>query len=67
MAKYDQMVKDYMLSVSRGQPDGQQLSQAAKQLQSSIDQAMRAAAGSAQPATPAATGPAASGTNPPSF
>lgn len=41
LAKYDQLVKDYALSTSRGQTDGQQLAQASRQLQVAIDQAMR--------------------------
>lgn len=65
MSKYDQMVKDYMLGVSRGQPDGTQLSQAAKQLQTMIDQAMNTAKTNTQANSPAATRPGASGTVPP--
>lgn len=44
LAKYKKMVQDYAQSQSRGQPDGQQLAATAKQLQTSIDRAMRIAA-----------------------
>lgn len=63
MSKYDQLVKDYVVSQSRGQPNGGQLAQAAKQLQTQIDQAMRTAASTtAAPQNMAATGPSAPGT-----
>lgn len=39
---YLQMVTDYVTSVSRGQPNGEPLAQAARQLQMNIDRAMRA-------------------------
>lgn len=62
MAKYDKMVKDYALSVSRGQANGQELSSAAKQLQQSIDQAMRVATSTVAPQqSPAAAGPSTPG------
>ncbi len=65
MAKYDKMVKDYALSVSRGQANGQELSAAAKQLQQSIDQAMRVATSTAAPqASTASAGPSTPGTAP---
>ena len=68
MAKYDKMVKDYALSVSRGQANGQELAAAAKQLQQSIDQAMRVATSTAAPqASAPAAGPSASGTAPASL
>lgn len=43
MAKYDHIIKEYVVGSSRGQADGRQLMQAARKLQGSIDQAMRAA------------------------
>lgn len=62
MAKYDKMVKDYALSVSRGQANGQELSSAAKQLQQSIDQAMRVATSTVAPQqSPADAGPSTPG------
>ena len=64
MAKYDKMVKDYMLGVSRGQVNGQELSAAAKQLQQSIDQAMRVGQSAAPQASLAPTRPTAPGTPP---
>lgn len=65
MSKYDQMVKDYMLGVSRGQPNGSALTQAARQLQTSIDQAMRTAASTNAPqASAAPAGPSSPGTAP---
>lgn len=68
MAKYDKMVKDYALSVSRGQASGQELAAAAKQLQQSIDQAMRVATSTSAPqASAPAAGPSASGTAPSSL
>lgn len=68
MTKYDKMVKDYTLSVSRGQANGQELSAAAKQLQQSIDKVMRTAT-APQTAPQAATArqPAAPGTAPTSM
>lgn len=64
MAKYDKMVKDYALSVSRGQANGQVLSAAAKQLQLSIDRAMTGAESPASQPTLAPTRPSAPGTPP---
>lgn len=60
MSKYDQLIKDYIVSQSRGQPNGGQLAQAAKQLQMLIDQAMRTASSTtASPRSSAPAGPAA--------
>lgn len=46
LQKYQKLVNDYAQSQSRGEPNGQQLTQATRQLQVAIDRAMRQASGS---------------------
>lgn len=65
MAKYSQIIKAYVLSVSRGKPTGDILAQSARALQSSIDQAMRVATSTTAPqASSAPAGPSTPGVGP---